>query len=70
MGQKNPEEQADELLRESALAEGVSLRQLGIIDDRRQRTISSREYPMSVAFRGTKNRVGFPKSGDPDEEDE
>lgn len=69
MGQKTLEEQADELLKELALAEGVSLRQLGIIDERRQRTISAREYPMTLAFGDTKNKVGFPKADDPDDEE-
>lgn len=48
------EQQADELLLAEARRRGVSLRKLGVIDTRRQRTISAREFPASeVAGRFT-----------------
>lgn len=57
MTEKSLDEQADELLADHARSEGVSLRDLGILDDRTQRRIKSEyEVPMSALYR--KNRKG------------
>jgi len=45
-----PEQQADDILREFAHREHKSLRQLGIIDERRQRTINGREKTFADFF--------------------
>lgn len=47
MKEKTLEEQADELLRELCHSECKSMRELGMIDARRQRTISAREFPLT-----------------------
>jgi hypothetical protein len=44
------DKEADDLLRELAKREGKSLRQLGINDERRQRTIRERETTFSDYF--------------------
>lgn len=41
------EEQADDILSRDAKSHHLSLRKMGIIDDRRQRTIREREITMS-----------------------
>lgn len=43
-------EEADAILRQWAKSEGKSLRQLGIIDERRERTIRERETPFATYF--------------------
>jgi hypothetical protein len=45
--EKTLEEQADDILRKNATKHRVSLRKMGIIDERRQRTIREREIPLS-----------------------
>ena len=50
MPEKTLEEQANELLAESARGEGVLLRDLGIIDRHRARKINDHEIPMSSAW--------------------
>lgn len=51
------EQQADEILREAAHSEHKSMRDLGIIDERRERTIREREQPFADYFaRKTKHR--------------
>lgn len=50
------EQQADDILREWAASEHISLRRAGIIDERRGRTIHERETPFSVFF-GRKRRA-------------
>ena len=56
MHEKTPEELADELLQEHARDSGVSLRDLGILDKRRQKDVRKREIPMSSLFK--KYRTG------------
>ena len=41
------EEVADQILREYAKREGKSMRQIGIVDERRERTIRSKEITLS-----------------------
>ena len=68
MPEKTLEEQANDLLRESAQGEGVSLRDIGILDERTQRRIAGEyEVPMSLLY--TKHRRGV-LSLDDFEEDE
>lgn len=43
-------EEADAILRDWAKSEGKSLRQLGIIDQRRERTVREKEVPFAVIF--------------------
>ena len=50
MSPHNNEQTADDILREWARSQGVSLRKLGIIDDRRQRTITEREVCFTPFF--------------------
>jgi hypothetical protein len=45
---KTLEEQADDLLRRLAIDTGESFRILGLIDERRARTIREREIPMAT----------------------
>jgi hypothetical protein len=45
-----PEQQADDILREDARKQHKSMRQLGIIDERRERTIRKREQPFADFF--------------------
>jgi hypothetical protein len=45
-----PEQQADDILRDFANKEHKSMRQLGIIDERRQRTINGREKTFADFF--------------------
>lgn len=52
------EQQADELLREWARSEGVSLRRDGIIDERRERTVRERETSFSSFFANKKKHKG------------
>lgn len=49
----SPEEQADAILRDWAREQGKSLRQLGIVDERRMTTINEREIPMSAVWPNT-----------------
>ena len=56
MPETTPEELANELLREFARQEGKSLRQLGVLDDRRLRDVYATEIPMSSVF--DKHRTG------------
>jgi hypothetical protein len=42
------EEQADAILRQFAMAEGKSFRMLGLVDERRARTVYRRELTMSA----------------------
>jgi hypothetical protein len=67
MTEKSLEEQADELLAEWAREQGESLRDLGVLDDRRLRTVRAVEIPMSSVY--TKHRTGVLKD-DSFEEDE
>lgn len=56
---KDPlEQQADELLREWAKDQGVSLRKDGIIDERRERTVRERETPFASFFANKKKHKG------------
>jgi len=50
MSPHNIEQTADEILRQDARSQGVSLRKLGIIDDRRRRTIDEREVCFTPFF--------------------
>ena len=50
MPEKTLEEMANELLLEAARAEGVLLRDLGIIDRHRARKINDHEIPMSSTW--------------------
>lgn len=52
----NTEQQADEILKEWAKHEHQSLRKLGIIDGRRDRTIRSKEIPFADFFANRKAR--------------
>jgi hypothetical protein len=45
-----PDQQADDILREWARDQHKSMRELGIIDRRRQRTINEREKPFADFF--------------------
>ncbi len=47
MKEHDLEEIADQILRESAKKQGKSMRQIGVIDERRERTIRSREITLS-----------------------
>ncbi len=47
MKEANLDELADQILREAAKKEGKSMRQIGVIDERRARTIRSREITLS-----------------------
>lgn len=67
MTEKSLEELADELLAEDAKRHGASLRELGVLDERRLRTVRGMEIPMSSVF--TKHRTGVLKD-DSFEEDE
>jgi hypothetical protein len=51
------EEAANELLKKEAVRHGGSLRKLGIIDERRERTIREREIPLSSFERGNTRRT-------------
>ncbi len=50
-----PEQEADRILRDLAQKNGCSLRDLGIIDERRERTIREREVDFSDFFVRRKN---------------
>ena len=52
MTNREAEEAANELLREDAKAQRKSMRKLGIIDERRARTVREREVPFSSFFTG------------------
>lgn len=51
-----PEHDADRILREWAQKEHKSLRELGIIDERRERTIREREVDFADFFAQRKKR--------------
>lgn len=69
MTEKSLEEQANDLLREFARSEGVSMRRLGMIDADRQRAINDHEVPMSSAWPNTVPVTARPDSdGDWEEE--
>ncbi len=55
MTNREAEEAADELLRQDAKAQRKSMRKLGIIDERRARTVREREVPFSSFFTGPKH---------------
>jgi len=67
MTEKSLEDQATELLKKSALEEGVLLRDLGIIDRHRARKINDHEIPMSSAW---SNLIPASARGEEDWEDE
>jgi hypothetical protein len=68
MTEKSLEEQANEMLAELARSGGMSLRDLGILDDRTQRRIASKyEVPMSALY--PKNRKGVLSLDDFEEND-
>lgn len=50
MTSREAEELANELLREDAKRQHKSMRKLGIIDERRARTVREREVPFSSFF--------------------
>lgn len=52
----NPD--ADELLREWAKSQGISLRKAGIIDERRERTLREREVTFADFFASRKRARG------------
>ncbi len=55
----SPEHAANDILREWAMRQGVSLRKLGIIDERRRKAIDSREVCFTTFFeRGKRVRGG------------
>lgn len=58
MSPRNCEAEADNILREWAKSKGISLRQAGIIDERRERTIREREIDFTLFFAGRKSRAG------------
>lgn len=64
MKEKSLEEQADELLLELCHREHHSMRQLGMIDARRQRTISAREF--SIEEYRPRGQRGTVREGDED----
>jgi len=53
----NFDTEADEILREWARKQGISLRQAGIIDERRNRTIREREINFATFFGNKKRRA-------------
>jgi hypothetical protein len=56
---KTPNENdADTILRDWAKSQGLSLRKVGIIDERRERTIREREVPFSTFFEHRKRSRG------------
>jgi hypothetical protein len=58
MSPHNAEVTADEILRQDAKRQGVSLRKLGIIDDRRRRTIDEREVCFTPFFEHRRHARG------------
>lgn len=52
------EQQADDILRDWAREQGISLRKDGIIDERRERTIREREVDFTPFFAQRKNHKG------------
>jgi len=54
----NPEIEADALLREWAKSQGISLRKVGIIDDRRERTVREREVAFADFFASRRRARG------------
>lgn len=57
MSPRNCEAVADEILREWAKSKGISLREAGIIDERRERTIREREIDFTLFFASRKARA-------------
>lgn len=50
MTSKDIEQMADDLLRDEAKRQHKSMRQLGIIDERRARTVREKESPFADVF--------------------
>lgn len=52
------EQEADDILRQWAKEQGISLRKAGIIDERRERTIREREVSFTPFFASRKRARG------------
>lgn len=58
MPHKTVEQQADTILHEWAKSQGISLRKVGIIDERRERTIREREVDFTPFFASRRRARG------------